>query len=201
MTAITKLDVFNAMIATMGEAPYEDATAAAVHPRYADCIRRLERISTRIQGRGWWFNTLKFDATPDPVTGAVDFPCAILSTEGTGLDGWVIRGNSLYAPMSNEMISTTVRNVRAIVKLEWDDLPPAAQDYIATRATLDFQAAFDSTQSTTARLEKDSAEQWHELNRQHILGVRANRLLSTGTLAAISRARGRNSGGRTFYEW
>jgi DNA-binding transcriptional regulator YiaG len=183
---ISKLTVFNAMIGTMGFMPYADLTAAATNPYYAQGLEILAIESRDIQTRGWWFNTTYFTAVP----GDNDFPCGILRIQGPDLDGLVIRGNSVYNFRQQEMLSTTVENVKAVVELEFDDLPPIAQSYVMARAVLAFQSSYDSTRSTSERWERKATETFVLMNTEDIKAKRANRLLSPSVFARVIAQRG-----------
>jgi hypothetical protein len=193
---VSKLTVFNSMVGTMGFMPYADLTAAATNPYFAQGMEILAIESRRVQTRGWWYNTTYFTAVP----GAIEFPCAILRIQGPDLDGLVIRGNNIYNHREKEMLSTTVENVKAVVELDFDDLPPIAQDYVMARAVLAFQSSYDSTRSTSERWERQATESFVMMNTEDIKAKRANRLLSHTVLAAIMAQRGQVGAARTFYQ-
>ncbi len=184
---IDKLTVFNAMIATMGMMPYPDLASAQSNPYYAQAMAIVSRESRRFQTRGWWFNTTYFDAE----AGNVTFPCAILRIQGPDIAGLVIRGNDIYNLRDKEMLSQNVSNVKAVVELAFEDLPPIAQDYAMAKSILSFQGEYDSTQSTAARWKEQAAESWILMATEDIKAKRANRLLSPTVLHNIVRASGR----------
>ncbi len=196
MTAISQLDIFNEMIGTTGRLPYLNEGDAGADPYFPQALAIVSRVSRRMQTRGWWFNTTYFDAVP----GAIEFPCAILRIQGPDLDGLVIRGPGIYNMREKGDLSATVRNVKAVVELAFEDLPPIAQDWVLARAVLEFQGSYDSTNSTTARWERQVAESFVLMNTEDIKAKRANRLLSPSVLMNISRARGQTGqSGKVYY--
>lgn len=193
---ISKLTVFNSMIATMGMLPYATESDASSNPYFAQAMEILSIESRRIQTRGYWFNTTYFDAVP----GAIEFPCAILRIQGPDLAGLVIRGNNIYNMREKGMLTgATVRNVKAVVELDFAVLPPIAQDYVYARSVLAFQSSYDSTRSSGERWERQAGESILFMNTEDIKAKRANRLLSRTVLNAIAGQRGQSGNGRTFY--
>ena len=56
---MTKLDIINDMLATIGEAPLNELDAR--HPHVAAGLRILDQKNREIQvngGAGWWFNII-----------------------------------------------------------------------------------------------------------------------------------------------
>lgn len=185
---ITKLDVVNDQLATMGQSPITEE-ALATHPYAQTGLRRLAVANRRFQVRGWWFNQMREDLTPDE-NGFVEFPCGILRLEGPGTDGLVVRGDTLYDARTGATRLTPVRKALIVVELDFLDLPPMAQIHVRDRAVLDFQQDFDSTQSRREQLTAAARESLIECNAEHTRSVRANRFLMPGTLTAILAASG-----------
>lgn len=185
----TKLDVVNDQLATMGEAPIT-VDLLSSHPYAAIGLRRLAVANRRFQVRGWWFNQIRTDLTPDE-DGLVEFPCGILRMEGPGSEGLVIRGNTLYDVRDGSTRLKTVRGALVVVELDFLDLPPMAQIHVRDRAVYDFQQDYDSTESRRAQTQADAAASFIECSAEHIRAVRANRLLMPSTLSKILAASGR----------
>lgn len=186
---ITKLDVVNDQLATMGESPITEA-ALTTHPYAQIGLRRLAVASTRFQTRGWWFNQMRTDLVPD-ANGLVELPCGVLRLEGPGTEGIAIRGDTLYVAADGTTRTTVVKKALVVVELDFLDLPPLAQIHVRDRAVLDFQQDFDSTERRYTSLRAQAQESWIECNAEHTRSVRANRFLMPGTLAAILAASGR----------
>lgn len=186
---LTKLDVVNDQLATMGEAPITEA-GLAVHPLAGVGLRRLAEASTAVQNEGWWFNTLTADLTPD-ASGIVEFPCGVLRVEGRGTDGFAIRGDKLYDFRAEAIRTQQVVGAKVIVELDFLDLPPSAQFHIRDVAVLAFQRDYDSTESRRALWSTAARDSLIRMTAEHTRTVRANRLLMPSTLASILAASGR----------
>lgn len=188
---LTTLDVFNDAIATKGEAPINDEVAAATHPDYETVMRKLRTQSKLSQARGWWFNTVKFDVTPDPDNGyAVELPCGIISLKGPYDYPVGIRGTGLYDYRAGGLLTTPLTGLTAIVELDFADLPPVAQIHIAERTVLAFQREYDGDAKRTADLKVERMESYLQLNAEHIRTVKPNFLTRPSTIGRLYASAG-----------
>ena len=190
---LTQLDVINAQLATMGEAPIEEAEVP-FHPWATKGILDLRLESRLFQTRGWWFNTLAFDAIPSE---GITLPCGILRVDGPGTESLVIRGTTLYDYRDKSTLTRTVKKVKAVVEVDFADLPPVPQTVVYHRAVLAFQAHYDSTPSTREVVAAQIREATLECNAEHVRNLRYNRLLNPSTLVKIMSIRqgaGRSTG-------
>lgn len=147
LTATTRLQAVNIMLATIGSAPVNQLTGPNA-PNSADvamATSTLDEVSLNVQSRGWHFNTEEdVTLTPDPVTSEIVLASNVLMVDidypdNEGLDV-VMRGAKLYNRKTNSLQFTgPVQKVRLIRVLEWDDLPQAARHYITVRAARIFQ--------------------------------------------------------------
>ncbi len=193
---LTNLDVVNGQLATMGEAPIEEADLTT-HPLAATGLLRLRMRSRLFQTRGWWFNTLReqtFSPGVEPDY-EVELPCGVLRVEGPGSTGLAIRGNALYDFRAGALRNKPIVGCTAVVELAFEDLPPTAQQHVYDLAVLDFQQDFDTTASREQRLKENVRDSLFEVSSEHIRSVRANRILMPETLVQIARIRGGSSYG------
>lgn len=187
---LTTLDVVNAQLATMGEAPLTDLTVP--HPYVAAGLNYLRRHSRQFQTLGWWFNTVMLTITPDPsdqtITGQL--PCGVLTLRAPAGYSLVMRGEKLYDNLAGDYLSTRVEGVRVTYELPFEDLPPTAQQYAMDKAVLAFQKDYDGSDRKTQLIQQDVNSSYVLMNTEHIRTMKANKLRSEGTLRAILAIRG-----------
>lgn len=147
LTATTRLQAVNIMLATIGSAPVNQLTGPNA-PNSADvaiATSVLDEVSLNVQSRGWHFNIEQdVTLTPDPVTKEIVLASNVLMVDidypdNKDLDV-VMRGLKLYNRKNNSFqFDSSVNSVRLIRALEWDDLPQAARHYITIRSARIFQ--------------------------------------------------------------
>lgn len=188
---LTELDVVNAQIATMGEAPITSLTLP--HPYVAAGLNKLRLASRQTQAVGWWFNTGTYTLTPDPeadyvITGQL--PCGVLSIRGPYGEAVSLRGEKLYDHRAQAIRTQRICGVSVTYELPFGELPPSAQQYVMDRAVLAFQSDFDSSDSRTALCKQNVAASYVIMNQEHIRTIKMNKLRNPGTYEAILAARG-----------
>jgi len=193
---LTELDVVNAQIATMGEAPLTSLTIP--HPYVAAGLNYLRKKSRQFQTIGWWFNTATLDITPADDTFVVSdqLPCGILSLRGPYGRALSIRGTQLYDHQERAILEDRVCGVVVVYELPFVDLPPSAQQYAMDLAILAFQKEYDGSDAKTRLCQQDVSQSFVIMNTEHIRTIRANKLRNPGTLATVLATAG--LGGRTW---
>lgn len=194
---LTTLDVVNAQLATMGEAPL--TSLSIPHPYVAAGLNYLRRHSRQFQTLGWWFNTATVDVTPDAendysVEGQL--PCGILSIRGPRGRVLSLRGTGMYDHQENAQLQEPVEGVTVVYELPFSDLPPTAQQYAMDRAVLAFQKDYDGSDSKSAACARDVQSSYVLMNTEHIRTIKMNKIRNPGTLEKILAAGG--FGGRSW---
>lgn len=193
---LTKLDVVNAQLATMGQAPLLTEAAIATHPLGPTGLLRLRIAQRQFQTEGWWFNTMLLKDLQPAADGEVELPCGVLRLKGLGEDAVAIRGDKLYDIREGATRLTVIPRVNAVVELDFLDLPPVPQIHVMNLAVLDFQQDYDSTDSRRAILRDKVAASLVAVNAEHTRTRRANRLRMPSTLAKLHAIAWGNRGSR-----
>lgn len=191
----TRLDILNDMLAVNGESPV--SSTSSTNPAAIQANNKLDRVSKRIQARGWWFNKEVFKLSPSLSTGRIVLPSNTLSIDpvNTGTQ-YVQRGNNLYDLENNTFEIDEAVEVAIVLQLDISDLPQTASDYIAAKAIKEHYTADDGDPQKIAELKNDEAEGYAYMLREHLsnsdvnirnsyTGKRLLRHTSVGTTAYI----------------
>lgn len=180
-----KLDVINACLATMGEAPLNSLDDDHAYKAAAEAA--LKKANKREQKRGWWFNSEFIKLVPD-VSQYIYLPLDRISvkTVSPRFDYWTERGNRLYNRRTNNYIFTAPVVVDLVRQLAFEDLPTHAQDAVEARAVMTFQKSFDADNQRMQILINEYREALAELKAEDVRNQRPNLLASPQNLAVMS---------------
>ncbi len=189
MTFLTRLDVINEMLGTMGEAPLNSPDEG--HPLYPAGNRMLDVANYKILARGWWFNTELIELTPDPQSSFVYLPDDTIRIDPREpCLNYVQRGRRLYnpfAPPSADKYKFTDAVLCWLVRhIPFTDLPVPAQLLVSYTAQMDFQRQYDADAAKAQRLEAAYASAHADLNAEHIRNVNANFLNNPSLRASMA---------------
>lgn len=185
MTTLTKLDVVNACLGSMGESPLEaidqdhDLVASALR---VFKVQRLQALST-----GWWFNRERVFLRPDPNTGFIYKPNDCIDLDlSTSKPAVTIRGRRLYRTdtaidQDPYKFPNKPLEFRYIRDVPFEDLPPVAAIWVQARTVRAFQDQYDADQLKMRTLIEAEREAYIFLNTQEINNTQAN-LLDTSEL-------------------
>lgn len=187
-TTISKLDVVNGCLKTMGEAPLNALDND--HPFVQAALLTLSNAMTLEQGRGWWFNTDLITSKPDAITGFVYVPADALSFD-SAYKQLVQRGRRLYDRYNQtydlrEYVEVTASVIRSI---PFEDMPPMAQQLIAARTWLDFQASYDADSMRYQELATAYKTVNANMKAQHIRNSNINLFNAAGVADKMRRIR------------
>lgn len=186
---MTKLDVINGMLATIGQLPLNELDAR--HPHVASGLRILEQKSATVQlngGAGWWFNILATFTLRQDIDGKVAVPEDLLKfTPINYPDRYGKVAGFLHDNINDTNVIGANVEVGAIRQLAFEDLPTLAQDYIAFSAIRTFQRDYDGDMQKTQSIEQDEKKAWVELRMQDIREKRANTKRNPQVALVMSR--------------
>lgn len=173
---MTKLDVINGMLATLGELPLNELDAR--HPTVASGLRILEQHNRSIQlnaGAGYWFNSIASYSLKVDIEGKVAVPADLIKFTALAYPDryGVINGYLWDNLLDTDNIGASVA-VSAIRCIEFDDCPVAAQDAIGYAAIKTFSRDFDGDMLKLASIKEDAQTAWVFLRAQNIREQRAN---------------------------
>lgn len=172
---VTKIRVVNDCLAIMGEAPLN--VLAEDHAFKEAALSTLDRVSSTVQSRSWWYNMETLELTASPV----DFRVYLPNDLGTLLPthanmNLAQRGRVVYdldrgTDRFPEGFTCTVRLTR---KLEIEDVPESVAELIAARTVQEFQNLYDGDQTKTRNLSEAVQSRSIDANSEHIRNRRVN---------------------------
>lgn len=195
---ITELEAVNYILAQVGAAPVTNLTS--LQPDVQNAILRLKEARTWLQKRGWWFNTeLNVTLPPDVNTNKIALPANTMKI----LKAWpkfvIPRNGFAYSPYDNSDQFDGALYVDVVINLDWDTLPPTAQDVVRIRAAKDMILIELEDRNKAQLLEDDYNEAMRELKKDD-LEVRKRSIYSGPTIlrrrAGVRPGNGR--GGRAI---
>lgn len=183
---MSKLDVVNACLATMGEAPLNSLDDD--HPYKAAALSALAKANRREQKRGWWFNSEYLTLVPDAGSQYVYIPLDAISVKTVNPRGdyWAQRGKRLYNRRTNNYIFTAPVLVDLVRELAYEDLPDHAANAVEARAVMTFQKAFDADNQRMQILINEYREALAELKAEDVQNERPNMLASPENIAVMA---------------
>lgn len=184
----TLIDAVNDIIGSVGES---NLTALdGTHPLEATALATLDRISKRVQSKGWWFNTRVTTLVQD-VDGRVPVASTILAIDTTERNsGLVKRGGFLYD--LREETNVLNRDVECAIRelIAFPDLPETVAQYIQAEAVLQFFKNYDGDGTKIQALSADVALTRIPFSADHIRNSDVNFYTSGETGYNLSIIRG-----------
>ncbi len=170
----TELEVVNACLASMGEAPVLALTVP--HPYIPRAITLLRKHNKLVQASQWWFNTTSvtlvpiapgYEVTASLPTGTI----GIIAGAGTP---YVLNGDgTVYDLVAGEIVTTSI-DVKVNRELDFVDLPVEANIYIADCTVVEFQRDYDGDQARARDLKEQRKDSGTQLMSQHIRMMKSN---------------------------
>lgn len=174
----TKLSIVNAMLIATGERAHN--TLATQHPSVLTAVNKVDEKNEEFQARGWWFNRDQhMMLVPEAVTGEIHIPDNALafSLVSPVLERSTVEGKSRYVQRNNKVYDSWQHtyNLGAIrlsaditTKLEIQDLPAAAYNYLRAICVQEFYEDDDGDLQKASKLEERSIRAWNELRVQEL---------------------------------
>lgn len=181
---LSRLDVVNDMLSTLGELPINSLEEA--HPYIPSALRNLDTANTREQGKSWWFNKELTDLPPDD-QGFIYLPNDTIRVDPLhrGLS-YVQRGRRLYKPFEPSSadkykFTDTVR-CWLVREVPFEDLPPNAQLVVSYSAQLTFMKDYDADGDKFKQVQALYRDALITLNAEHTTAVDVNILANRADL-------------------
>lgn len=184
----TFLDAVNDIVGSVGESNLTVLDNS--HPLEATALATLDRISKRVQSKGWWFNTRVTTLAQD-VDGRVPVAATILAIDTTERNsGLVKRGGFLYD--LREETNVLDRDVECVIRelIAFPDLPETVAQYIQAEAVLQFFKNYDGDGTKIQALSADVVLTRIPFNADHIRNSDVNLYNSGATGYNLSLIRG-----------
>jgi Glutamine synthetase adenylyltransferase len=178
MTFLSKLDVVNDMLASLGESPINDLSTG--HPMAATGQRLLNQAGVREQSKSWWFNKELVTLSPDG-TGTIYVPTDTLRVDPQDeSQAFVQRGRRLYNPFAaasvDKYVFTSPVRCWLVRLVPFEDLPAPAQNLVSFAAQMDFSKAYDGDPAKYAALKLSYTDAYTTLMADHIRNQNSNLL-------------------------
>lgn len=163
---MTELDAINMMLAVIGEAPISEFSSVSANEitDSAFAKRTLAETSLTVQAEGWPWNTdsgvnlypnsSNQYTVPEPVLMCV-FDRSVYNNRYVlrGRTVWDRQEQSFEIPNGpNPMVAAQI-----ISKLDWDEIPPQAQQYIAIRSARIYASRYVNSNAIFIYTETDEA--------------------------------------------
>ena len=196
---LTKLEAVNQMLDLIGETPVSSVTSTPALPDADRAVRFLDRASKEVQSRGYQCNKITTDVTPD-TSGYVPVGSTWLRVDtvwtGTELDVTVRNKDGLrylfnLETNSFDFSACPTINIEYVEYLDYEDLTPTLQDYIAARAAVRFQQATVSSAELDKFAKEQEAIALFALNEAEAEAEDANMLTDNAHAAMITWRRNR----------
>ena len=136
--ASTELDAVNQILSSVGQAPV--TTLDLQNPEVAIVLTTLREVNKQVQTEGWMFNQERdYTLKPDSTTEEILYPTNALQIDtnvNEHRDDFdvVRRGNKLYDRLNHTYKFKKDLEVDITWFFEFEDVPPAIQNYITARA-------------------------------------------------------------------
>lgn len=182
---LSRLEVVNACLASMGESPVNSVNESS--PFIASALNAMESAHANEQSLGWFFNLERITINPtEDGEYYVPADCLGLSTDKTP-NYITIRGRRLYDRSQGEYLTGTKPLVVHIIRnVPFDDLPYHARRLVKAATVVEFQKSYDGDEIKIrdAEREYDIARQY--LMAEHTRNVRANMIYHGNTGANLN---------------
>ena len=132
------LDAVNGCLSGIGEFPVDNLYSS--HQDASMALNIINRVRVQLLGRGWWFNKEENWKIPlDPTTGEVTAPLRAMSVMDYKTNPYLqltLRGGKVYNVDDHTFNLTSISSEGSltlgfIIDVEFEDLPPTAQNAIA----------------------------------------------------------------------
>lgn len=172
---LTKLDVVNECLASMGESAANSLNES--NSFITSALRSLEQATISEQSPGWYFNIDRVRLEPT-VDGEFYVPHDVISVDIDKSPNWlVIRGRRLYN-RDKSVYLTDTRPVELFVvrAIPFEDLPYHAQRMVQAATVVAFQKSYDGDELKLRDAQEEYSKARTFLMSDHIRSVRANML-------------------------
>lgn len=170
---ITKLDVINQCLASMGEAPVNSLDYN--NPLITSADNAFKNAVSQTQAMGWYFNIEFITITPT-IDGEYYIPVDVLGLVVKDNPPWMSqRGRRVYDNrVGTYFLGTKELEVRIIRLVPFDDLTYHAQQLVQWATVRDFQVSYDADAGKVEAADSKYAEAYALLHAEHIRAVQAN---------------------------
>lgn len=185
---MTELDVVNACLSTIGQAPVNSLTGSG---RWIGiCKTLLDNTSRTVQARPRWFNYEALTLSPNPTDGRIYLPgdtVSVVVAPAFGVGRVVARGGVLYdLDSGNDVIAATLK-VTITRVLPFDTLPELAQAFIHWRVVKLFQTQYDGDIAKSRQIDDELLRAQREFMAEDVRQAQVNMIDTSLSVQAVRR--------------
>ncbi|WFG40838.1 tail protein [Paracoccus phage ParKuw1] len=168
----TRLDIINEMIVSTGARPL--TAEQSRHPLYMKAEQLLERVTASVQSLGLWFNTECREITQQS-NGEVIVPSGCIKADPVDRRyNLTLRGRRMYDLDSGDYEINENLTLKMIFKLDLEEMPLAAMEYIRAKAVYEFYLNEDGADPKLGNYRNERDRGWQALYREHIRNRQQN---------------------------
>lgn len=181
---LTKLQVINAMLGSVGESPLNDIDDEE-NELLVQALQLYDRVLEQILAEGWWFNTEDAVLSYDTLSDRVKIPNDALSIRAMN-PNYVARGLALYDVSTGEYVKhdTPVEIVRL---LPIEEIPAPACYLVESACSLEFIRYYDADVSKINQLSSFYQKNRAETMRMHNKISRHNVLMNPSSIITLTK--------------
>lgn len=181
----TELEAINFLLSQVGAAPV--LSVANPLPDVASAQLRLHESMVWVQKQGWWFNRLLFQTfTPDEETNEIALPSNTLKILGSFPVFVIERDGKAYNPLKDSFEFTQPFTADIVFFLEWEQIPPSAQDAVLYRAAV-AMILHELEDTNKAQLVETDAESAYVSLKEEDLQIKQRHVFSTPAVQRVMR--------------
>lgn len=185
MTPMTELEAVNTMLASIGQAPVNTLEVAGIKD-VSIARMHLHNVSREVQSKGWHFNTDVGVTLPLNQAGEALIPTNTLRVDVTDFrKDFVERQGKLWDRENLTFELEEAPEVTIVYFFDFEELPQAARNYIATRAARLFQTNVIGSRILFEYTAQHEAEAYANLRRAENKTKDANMLRAKNSSNAI----------------
>jgi len=168
----TRLDIINEMIVSTGARPL--TAEQNRHPLYMKAEQLLDRVQASVQSLGLYFNT-EVRVITQQSNGEVIVPQGCIKADPTDRRcNLTLRGRKMYDLDTGSFeIGQDVR-LKMIFKLDLEDMPLSAQEYIRAKAVFEFYLNEDGADPKLSNYRNERDRGWQAMYREHLRNRQQN---------------------------
>lgn len=132
---MTYLEAVNYLLSQVGSSPVDNINS--ILPNVVTAKARIQEQLRQVQKTRYWFNVELGYTVPLNSHGELALPGNTVSVISIDTPHIIQRGLRLYDTCNHTYKFTESKTVNLLIELDWDTLPPQAQDVVLYRAVID----------------------------------------------------------------
>jgi len=162
----TRLKIINEMIVSTGARPL--TAEQNRHPLYMKAEQLLDRVQASVQSLGLYFNTEVREITHQS-NGEIIVPQGCIKADPVDRKhNLTLRGSRMYDLDTGTFIIGEDVTLKMIFKLDLEEMPLSAQEYIRAKAVFEFYLNEDGADPKLSNYRNERDRGWQAMDREHL---------------------------------